>query len=111
MILLSNVFSDESLALLKSTIQSKEAGNVLDRITKEAYIDIIECIEKESLKTDDDLEDYIETHYAELNEQVYFAVCELLAFVDGEYDATDNKLDNMKVFIVELLSSDEESDD
>lgn len=111
MIVLRTVFSDESLALLKSTIESKSAGNVLDRIAKEAYIDIIDCIEKESIKTDDDLEDYIETHYSELNEQVYFAVCELLAFVDGEYDSTDNKLDNMKIFIDALLSSAEESDE
>jgi hypothetical protein len=104
---LTSKFDSESIQLLKNTIESKEAANVFDKITKEAYIDILDCINKESIKTADELEDYIETMYAELNETVYFAVCELLAYADGEYDISNSNVTNMKEFIQSILTEDD----
>jgi hypothetical protein len=100
-ILLSSVFTDDVLNQFDTKIaeiRKKKVKGFFNETILLAYEDILSCIKNESIKTDEDLEEYIETHYFE-PEDNYFIIVALIAYTDGEFDSVDdmfnfNKDDN-----------------
>lgn len=84
---LREVFNDDIITEFKNEIKKVKKSKKLTVFTPNvinAYFDILECIEQESLKTGDDLDDYIDLHYSK-NENEYLIIISILAFFDGDY--------------------------
>lgn len=107
---LRQVFNDEIIGEFKKEISKVQKSNKVTVFTPsviDAFQDIFECIEKESIKTGDELDDYIDRHYSS-NENEYLIIISLLAFFDGDYDKV-TEIFKQGTFNVDL--SDFENDD
>lgn len=85
---LKDVFNDEVISQFrkeitktrKSTSRGMFNNNILD-----AYTDIIDCIDDESIKDIEELDDYVERNYSE-NDSDYFIIASIVAFAEEDFE-------------------------
>lgn len=88
---LREIFTEEVLEVFKSEIKKIKSGKtkrgMFTTNVISAYEDIIKCIDDESIKSIEDLDDYIEENYAN-NDSEHMIISFIIQFAEDDFEGT-----------------------